>query len=78
MIRFLTLALLLLAFPAHAAKEYVKPIDLEWSFEGPLGKYDDGALQRGYLVYKSVCAACHSMSKLSYRNLEGIGYDEAQ
>lgn len=68
----------LIAAPTQAAKEYVKPIELDWSFDGPLGAYDKDALQRGFLIYKQVCAACHSMSKLSYRNLEGIGYDEAQ
>jgi cytochrome c1 len=40
-----------------------------WSFNGPFGAYDTTQLQRGYGVYKQVCANCHSMRLLSYRNL---------
>jgi cytochrome c1 len=47
-----------------------------FSFEGPFGTYDRGAAQRGYQIYKEVCAACHSLSLLSYRNLEDLGFTE--
>lgn len=40
-----------------------------FSFEGPFGTFDQGQLQRGYKVYKEVCAACHSMDMLSFRTL---------
>lgn len=49
-----------------------------WSFDGPFGTYDRGALQRGFQVYSQVCAACHSMKHLSYRNLAALGYTEAE
>jgi len=49
-----------------------------WSFQGIFGKYDRAALQRGFAVYKQVCAGCHSMNLVSYRNLEAIGFDEAK
>ncbi len=52
--------------------------DLDWSFDGPFGTYDKASLQRGFLVYKQVCASCHSLKKIYYRNLESLGYDEAQ
>lgn len=56
--------------PAGLAKESkAHPKHVEFSFEGPLGAFDRGALQRGFQVYKQVCAACHSMSLLTYRNL---------
>src|SRR4029079_13939878 len=42
-------------------------------FAGPFGKFDRGALQRGYKVYKEVCATCHSMNLLSLRNLADPG-----
>lgn len=48
----------------------------EWSFDGPFGTFDRGALQRGFQVYSQVCAACHSMKHLSYRNLTALGYTE--
>jgi len=41
----------------------------DWSFNGVLGKFDRAQLQRGYHVYSLVCANCHSMRLLSYRNL---------
>ena len=59
-------------FPMHHPREQ------EWSFAGPFGKYDKGQLQRGLKVYTEVCSACHSMSLVSFRTLEGLGYSEAQ
>ena len=48
----------------------------EWSFEPPFGHYDRAQLQRGYHVYQRVCANCHSMRLLSYRNLGEPGGPE--
>lgn len=45
------------------------PNQYEWSFEGPFGTFDDASVQRGYQVYKEVCAACHSLNYVSFRNL---------
>ncbi len=49
-----------------------------WHFDGVFGTYDRAALQRGFKVYSQVCAACHGMSKMYYRNLSALGYDEGQ
>nr|WP_273506822.1 cytochrome c1 [Fulvimarina manganoxydans] len=54
------------------------PHELDWSFAGPFGKWDLGQLQRGFKVYKEVCAACHSMNLVAFRNLEALGYSEEQ
>ncbi|CAK7257116.1 MULTISPECIES: cytochrome c1 [unclassified Shinella] len=64
----------------HATPHYPihKPKQQDWSFAGPFGKYDKGQLQRGLKVYTEVCSACHSMSLVSFRTLEGLGYSEAQ
>jgi ubiquinol-cytochrome c reductase cytochrome b/c1 subunit len=74
---------LLMAVPAFAAVDTtrlpVKPVD--FSFEGPFGTYDRGALQRGFQVYKEVCSACHSLDHIAFRNLAddgGPGFSEAQ
>jgi ubiquinol-cytochrome c reductase cytochrome c1 subunit len=40
-----------------------------WSFDGFFGAYDQNQLQRGYKVYKEVCATCHGMRLMSFRNL---------
>jgi ubiquinol-cytochrome c reductase cytochrome c1 subunit len=40
-----------------------------WSFAGPFGKYDAQQLQRGFQVYREVCATCHSLEYVAFRNL---------
>ena len=55
-----------------------KPRHVEWSFAGPFGHWDIGQLQRGLKVYKEVCAACHSMEYVAFRNLEALGYTPEQ
>lgn len=70
-------ALALAAVPADAA-EGGKPPSRDWSFQGMFGTFDRGALQRGFQVYKEVCAACHSLRLVAYRNLSGIGLGEDQ
>ena len=57
------------ALPAAAATTQKELRDAHWSFEGPLGRFDQEQLQRGYKVYHDVCSACHSMKLMSYRNL---------
>lgn len=55
--------------------------DVHWSFEGPFGLYDQGALQRGFQVYKEVCSACHSMNRVEFHTLSeagGPGFTDAQ
>lgn len=47
-----------------------------WSFSGPFGTYDRGAAQRGFQVYKEVCASCHGLSMVAYRNLMDLGLSE--
>jgi ubiquinol-cytochrome c reductase cytochrome c1 subunit len=80
---FIAGALALTAVPVFtavtaSAQEIEKPTSQEWSFYGPFGTYDRAALQRGFQVYREVCAACHSMNLLAYHNLEGIGYSPAE
>ena len=48
----------------------------DWTFKGLFGKFDRASLQRGYQVYTEVCASCHSMKYLSYRNLMEEGGPE--
>jgi len=63
------------------AAEKIEYLKTDWSFKGLFGKFDRGALQRGYQVYNEVCSSCHSMKYLSYRNLAEKGgpeFTEAQ
>ncbi len=50
--------------------------DIDFSFEGIFGKFDRAQLQRGFLVYKQVCSACHGMEQVYYRNLGEPGGPE--
>jgi len=73
------LALTLSAFALLAPTASVAKVEFEkqnWSFSGIFGTYDRGALQRGFQVYKEVCASCHSLSLVSYRNLSQVGGPE--
>lgn len=63
---------------ANAAGDAVHAEEQDWHFSGPFGTYDRAALQRGLKVYRNVCAACHSMKRVAFRNLEALGYDEGQ
>ena len=61
------------ATAAIAAQEAEKPPEAHFSFEGPLGTYDMGAVQRGFAVYRQVCSNCHSMNHLYYSDLGAPG-----
>jgi ubiquinol-cytochrome c reductase cytochrome c1 subunit len=63
---------------ARAAGEAIAIPDTRFSFDGLFGTYDRASLQRGFQVYSEVCAACHGMRLLSYRNLLEIGLSEEQ
>ena len=62
--------------PANAAGEAKHPHAIDWSFAGPFGTYDRNALRRGFQVYKEVCASCHGMKQISFRNLSQPGGPE--
>ncbi|WP_428675301.1 cytochrome c1 [Reyranella sp.] len=74
----IALAALTAGAVAIAAESVVHPPHKHWHFQGPFGTYDRAAAQRGFQVYKDVCAACHSLSLLSYRNLTELGLTEDQ
>ena len=57
---------------------YKHPKELELPSNGIFGKFDEAQLQRGFAVYQNVCAACHSITQVSYRNLAALGYNEAE
>ncbi|XP_028140380.2 cytochrome c1, heme protein, mitochondrial [Diabrotica virgifera virgifera] len=68
-----------------ALDQSVKASDLElhppknvWSHSGTFNSLDHASVRRGYEVYKQVCAACHSMRFIAYRNLIGVSHTEAE
>ena len=77
-VRFLILFLIFfsITFNSVRSEEKVKILKIDWSFKGVTGKFDRASLQRGYQVYTEVCASCHSMNLVSYRNLGEPGGPE--
>ena len=77
-IRFLILFFIFfsITFNSVRSEEKVKLLKIDWSFNGVTGKFDRASLQRGYQVYTEVCASCHSMNLVSYRNLGEPGGPE--
>jgi len=70
-----------MATGALAAGGDVKHADIDFSFQGPFGVYDRGALQRGLQVYQTVCSGCHGMKFVAFRTLadeNGPGLSEDQ
>lgn len=66
-----------LAAPALAAGGEAPHIERQsWTFSGMRGYFNNAQLQRGYLVYKEVCASCHGLKQLSFRNLAEPGGPE--
>lgn len=63
---------------AQASGDAIKLPIQSWSHNGPLGSFDRGSLQRGLQVYREVCAACHSLRFIAFRNLGGIGLNEEE
>ena len=55
-----------------------KPREVELASNGFTGKFDRQQLQRGLQVYKEVCAACHSLKLVSFRDLTALGYSDGQ
>ena len=49
-----------------------------WPHDGAFSAYDHASVRRGHQVYAQVCAACHSLNQICYRNLVGTAYTEAE
>ena len=61
-----------------SAAEAPPPPQKNWSFDGLFGTFDRAAVRRGHLVYKEVCAACHGVKLLAFRDLQRVGYSEGE
>lgn len=54
------------------------PSKLPWNHKGTIDSLDHSSIRRGYEVYKQVCAACHSMRFIAFRNLVGVTHTEIE
>ena len=73
---FIIIFISIVPFAVFAEEKKVNLIETNWSFDGVFGTFDRASLQRGYQVYQEVCAGCHSVQHLSYRNLYEEGGPE--
>jgi len=64
--------------PLAAEEFHREPKALHLKSDGPFGKFDKAQLQRGFQVYSEVCSACHSLKLVSFRDLKGLGYNDAE
>jgi len=74
---FAIFCILFLSGPISAEEFIPSPNKkIDGSFDGITGSFNRESIQRGYKVYKEVCAACHSMNRVAFRNLQDIGFSE--
>lgn len=66
-------ALGLSAGAAMAAGDTGHIHDVDFSFEGPFGTYDQMQLQRGLQIYTEVCSSCHGLKFVPIRTLADEG-----
>jgi ubiquinol-cytochrome c reductase cytochrome c1 subunit len=60
------------------AEEGLHPPNYPWNHKFPWQSYDHASIRRGYKVYSQVCASCHSLDRIAYRNLVGTCYTEEE
>ncbi|CAL4952820.1 unnamed protein product [Urochloa decumbens] len=63
---------------ADEAEQGLEAPSYPWPHAGILSSYDHASIRRGHQVYQQVCASCHSMSLISYRDLVGVAYTEEE
>ncbi len=83
-IGFITALLIGAVLPREAVEEpaaykfHLHPKDVSFASDGPFGKFDKAQLQRGFQVYKEVCSACHSISRVRFADLVALDYTPGQ
>lgn len=60
------------------ASDCLHPPKYNWDHKGPFSSYDHAAIRRGHQVYTQICAACHSLERIAYRNLVGVCFTEEE
>jgi ubiquinol-cytochrome c reductase cytochrome c1 subunit len=73
----LTMGGLFASTEAHAeSPDHIHPLEMPWGHAGIFSGYDTASIRRGYIVYKNVCAACHSLERIHFRELVGVCMSE--
>ncbi|OUV53206.1 MAG: cytochrome c1 [Rickettsiales bacterium TMED127] len=77
-LKFLIFAIFLFPTILNSADSDYKLVKENWPFDGFFGRFDYSSIQRGLQVYREVCAGCHGLKYVSYRDLSTIGYDDEE
>ena len=64
--------------PTAEHEFHAHPKEVAFASDGPFGKFDLQQLQRGFQVYKEVCAACHSLHHVAFRDLKDLGFTDPE
>merc|ERR1711977_250206 len=62
----------------NASADRILPESFPFSHKGIFSAYDMASVRRGHQVYMNVCATCHSMNLMAYRNLVDVCYTEEE
>jgi len=63
---------------AYCSSDHIEAPAYGWSHDGAFGSYDYAAIRRGFQVYREVCASCHALEHIYFRNLVGVTHTEEQ
>ena len=74
----INLFFILLINSLFAGQDSLKPEKYDFSFNKVNGKIDKNSAQRGLQVYIEICASCHGLKNVAYRNLQELGYNKDQ
>jgi ubiquinol-cytochrome c reductase cytochrome c1 subunit len=67
---------LLIGSFSYASEDHVPAPSYPWDHSGPFSSFDAASVRRGHQVYTEVCASCHSLNRIAFRNLVGVCYTE--
>jgi len=64
--------------PLEASEIIAHPPKLDWPHKFLFNSFDHASIRRGWEVYKQVCAACHSLNYIHYRQMVGVFLTEEE
>jgi ubiquinol-cytochrome c reductase cytochrome c1 subunit len=74
----LGVAALLGSNQADCSGHVLPPPYYPWDHYPMLASFDHNSIRRGHKVYTQVCATCHSLDRIAYRNLVDVCYTEKE
>lgn len=61
-----------------AAEHGLHAPNFDWPHNGPFNSFDHASIRRGYQVYREVCAACHSLDRVAWRNMVDVSHSQEE